>query len=550
MQRDIHKLSTDQFDILIIGGGISGAAIAWDAALRGYKTALIEKKDFGHGTSAATSKLIHGGLRYLAQYDFPVVRESLRERRLLEQNIPHQAFPLPFLLPIYDYFKTPRWMLAIGLTLYDILSFDKNRLKDKSKHLRNKKWYSRQEALAMEPGLDPNGLQGAYLYYDVINLHPERSNFDFVQSAAEQGATVANYVSFRDFIIEESATGKRVSGVIAADETTQKTFPIRATVTVNAGGPWGDLILSKLHKNPVRQLVRSKGIHLLFRKFHGDHAITFETRDNRHFFIIPWLDYTLVGTTDTPFNEDPDKIRVTEQDAQEFIDLINAHYPANLTLKDVVHSYAGIRPLVAESGVSSTYKASRRHEIVNHKKAENIDGLISVFGGKWTTSRSLAQEAVNTIAALGKFQKKKCLTKITPLSAGRVGDSWEQFCAEAHRKYDALYGEKTIKRLLEIYGAHYSRVLEIMAAKKNMADVLDPATGVSRAEVYHAVKNEMALTLDDFLMRRSGIGNYGAVAEKSLQNITAEMGKLLKWNSARQRAEIKSWKDRQKLARQ
>ncbi|MCS6984085.1 MAG: glycerol-3-phosphate dehydrogenase/oxidase [Leptospiraceae bacterium] len=537
MHRDLRLLEKEVFDILIIGGGISGACIAHEAALRGLKVALIEKEDFGHATSAATSKLIHGGLRYLARLDFSVVRESLRERRYLEQILPHQAFPLPFLLPVYDYFNTPRFLLSLGLTLYDLLSFDKNRLVDPSKHLPNKRWLSKHDALKLEPKLDPTGLQGAFLYYDVLNRHPERSNLDFVLTAAENGAVVANYVAFEDFITEEYHAKKRVRGVVARDVFENKLFPIEAKVTVNAAGPWGDIVLSKLHKNPVRQLIRSKGIHLLFPRVHGDYAITFETRDRRHFFVIPWLNFTLLGTTDTPYRGDPDNVRVSEKDIAEFMDVVNAHIPLNLKRKDLLYAYVGLRPLLFE-GTSDTYKASRKHEIVDHEKVEGVGGLFSVFGGKWTTSRALAEETVNKIVARQKWAVKKSASHKIPVSAGRIGPYYSEFVQKMHLKYDRAYGEKTVARMVEIYGAHGEKVLQLAEEQKNLSEIIDPESGLIRAEIHHAVKHELAQTLNDFLFRRSGIANMGPVPRKTVEFVAAEMAKLLHWKSSRKKEEI------------
>lgn len=542
MQRDLKSLEREIFDILVIGGGISGACIAHEAALRGLKVALIEKQDFGHGTSAATSKLIHGGLRYLARLDFFVVRESLRERRYLEQILPHQAFPLPFLLPIYDYFKTPRFLLAIGLTLYDLLSFDKNRLLDPSKHLKNKKWLSREDALKLEPKLDPKGLKGAYLYYDVLNRHPERSNLDFILTAAENGAKVANYVSFQDFILEEGGSYKTVRGILAKDELEGRLFTINSKVTVNAAGPWGDIVLAKLHKNPVRQLIRSKGIHLVFPKIHGDYALTFETRDNRHFFVIPWLNYTLIGTTDTPYTGDPDKVRVTQKDIDDFIELINAHIPLQLKRKDLLHAYVGLRPLLSQ-GSLDTYKASRKHEIVNHKKLEKVSGLFSVFGGKWTTSRALAEETVNKIVQSENWRVKKSNSHKIPVSAGQIGASYADFVQKMHLKYDRAFGEKVVNRMVEVYGAHAEKVFSLAVDNKKLSKVIDEKNHLLLAEIYHAVQQEMALTLNDFLYRRCGIANYGPVSAKTVEAIAQEMGKLLGWNQSRRKKEILGYEE-------
>ncbi|HNA78859.1 MAG TPA: glycerol-3-phosphate dehydrogenase/oxidase [Turneriella sp.] len=542
MKRDLQRLQNQVFDILVLGGGVSGASIAWDAALRGFSVALIERKDFGHATSAATSKLIHGGLRYLAQGDIPVVRESLRERRYLEMNMAHQVFPLPFLMPFYDFTPTPRWMLGVGLTLYDLLSWDRNYIDDPDKHIDRKRWLSREKALQLEPGLNPQGLKGAYHYYDALNRHPNRSNLEYVLSAASRGAQVANYVACDEFIIEETSAGKRVSGVIAKDTLTGRQFPVRAKVTVNATGPWGDIVLGKLHGAAEHKLVRSKGIHLLFPRFHKNTTVALETRDKHHIFLIPWGNYSLLGTTDTEFKGDPDDLNVTRDDAQDFLDLFNSYFPQKKTLGDVVNSYAGLRPLVAESSVTSTYKASRRHEIVLHRKQDNVDGLVSVFGGKWTTSRALAEQTVDLIEKKFGFPRRHSISHKTPVVGGQVGTRLATFIAEAHARWDKVYSPQLINHLIEIYGALYERVLDYVIRDKSLLMPIENEYPFIRAEIHYAVDREMALTLADFLNRRCGLGNMGYISDSALSSVATVMGDLLRWDSTRRREEIAAFK--------
>ncbi|HNJ67602.1 MAG TPA: FAD-dependent oxidoreductase, partial [Turneriella sp.] len=338
-------------------------------------------------------------------------------------------------MPFYDFTPTPRWMLGVGLTLYDLLSWDRNYIDDPDKHIDRKRWLSREKALQLEPGLNPQGLKGAYHYYDALNRHPNRSNLEYVLSAASRGAQVANYVACDEFIIEETSAGKRVSGVIAKDTLTGRQFPVRAKVTVNATGPWGDIVLGKLHGAAEHKLVRSKGIHLLFPRFHKNTTVALETRDKHHIFLIPWGNYSLLGTTDTEFKGDPDDLNVTRDDAQDFLDLFNSYFPQKKTLGDVVNSYAGLRPLVAESSVTSTYKASRRHEIVLHRKQDNVDGLVSVFGGKWTTSRALAEQTVDLIEKKFGFPRRHSISHKTPVVGGQVGTRLATFIAEAHARW-------------------------------------------------------------------------------------------------------------------
>lgn len=547
MERNIKALSEQEFDLVIIGGGISGACIAWDAATRGLKTALIEKKDFGHATSMATSKLIHGGLRYLAQYQFGVVRESLRERRFFEKNLPHLIFPMGFLIPIYNYTPTPKFLLGMGLSMYDLMAYDKNELADPDKHLANHRWLKREEVLQMDPHLDPKGLKGGYYYYDGLNRYPERTNIEFIESASSHGAVVANYVEATNFITQTGDGKITVKGVEARDVTNGNTFNIQGKVVINASGPWGDIMLSKLHKNPVRKLQRSKGIHLVFPRFSSDAALTFETKNKHHFFIIPWLNFSLVGTTDTPYNQSPDELKVTRGEAEDFMRLINDHYPANLTYDKILHAYAGIRPLVAESENESTYQASRKHEIVDHKKVEKVSGLISVFGGKYTTSRSLAEETVDHIVREYHLHAGPCLTRNKPLDGGDLGERYSVFLNHAVEEYGSTYTAEVVEHLVARYGANFRKIIAMFQEDPGAKAPLENTFYTTRGDIRYAIENESAIHLDDFLLRRCGLGNTGTVSAQLLDQIAEIMGEMLQWDKTQKEEEKLKYKEETKI---
>lgn len=540
MRRDIDALKNEEFDLLIVGGGITGAATAWDASLRGLKTALIEKKDFGHATSAATTKMIHGGLRYLAMYEFSVVRDSLRERRRLEKNLPHLAFPLPFLLPIYKGRGTSRWLLKLGLSIYDTLAFDKNYLDDPDKHLPNHVWLSRKDTLMQEPGLDPDDLIGAFCYYDVLNRYPERSNLEYVLSASNHGATCANYVEALSFLTTPGEPQK-VKGVEAKDLNTGKKFSIKAKTTINATGPWVDKTIAKLaHKQP-RKIIRSKGIHLLLPGPAPNDAMALETETGRHLFIIPWENYTLIGTTDTPFTGDLDELRVNKSETLELLDVANRHYPAKWSYHQVLHAYCGVRPLIGKPGEGSkTYGLSRKHEIYDHSK-DGFSGLVSVLGGKWTTSRSLAASLLDHVVKTNRFQAKPCNTADTPLDAGLFQRRYSHYLEQAIRKYSDRHDEELIKRLVSYYGCSYEKILHDMERKPALKKPISSSHPHTLAELHHAVEQESAFTLEDFFMRRTTLGNTGGYDGVTVKNCAAAMGKVLGWSPAIQKKQIKEF---------
>lgn len=544
MRRDLSRFEEGTFDLFIIGGGISGAAIAWEATLRGYRVALAEKNDFGHATSSATSKMIHGGLRYLAQGDFRVVRESLRERRLLEQNLPSQAFPLPFLFPIYKGNPTPGWKLNLGLYLYDTLSFDRNDLEDPDKHLPGFRWLSAEKTLEVEPTLSREGLRGAFYYYDILNRHPERSNFDFIDSAERKGAVVANHLKVTGLLSEGSGNTAKVTGATALDEITGQSIKIKAQVVVNASGPWGEEILKDMGFASPRKIIRSKGIHLVFPRVHGSSALAIETKDKRHLFVLPWLNHTLIGTTDTPYTGDLDQTGVTESEAQEFINQINENLPFHLQLSQVQYAYAGIRPLVS-TGENSTYAISRKHEIIDHAQKQKVRGLVSVFGGKWTTSRSLAEATINLIEKRYRWSHRKSISALTPLLSGNFQGNYRDFIEKALREH-SQFAPEIIRHLIDYYGAKYSEVLPYLEAEEDRKPLIENLSTL-RGEIRYAVEHEMSLGLDDFILRRSGMGQEKFLTESELKAIADLLQSELNWTQEQKEREVNHLAGRMKL---
>ncbi|MES0489685.1 MAG: glycerol-3-phosphate dehydrogenase/oxidase [Leptospirales bacterium] len=550
MVRDLDALKDKKFDILVIGGGISGACLAWDASLRGLKVALIEKEDFGHGTSAATSKMLHGGLRYLANYEFKVVRESLRERRHLAKIMPHLAFPLPFLLPVYKNSGTPKWMLRIGLFLYDLLSFDKNFINDPDKYLSNHKWYNKEEALSLEPNLEPKGLKGAFHYYDAQNRYPERANLEFVLSAADQGATVANYLEVTDFTLKDEFGKQRIEGVTVQDNLKrEKPFKIRANVVINATGPWADNLIQSFSEKKKSKVVRSKGIHLLFPKLINQSALAFETKDRRHFFVIPWLNYTLIGTTDTSYEGDLNKVRVNKAEVEEFLEQVNSLFPANLTIENVLHSYCGIRPLAAqdEGTGGGTYNISRKHELVDHGKKNKVEGLFSVFGGKWTTSRALAQYALDIILKRMNIPALPCNTAKTQLSGDEIPERFTHWRDKKIAEMSESYPVDTATHLIEYYGAKCNRLFDFMQEKSKLKKLITRTNLYCIGQIEYAVKHEMAFHLSDFMMRRSLIGNTGIPAHETTVEIAEHMGRLLGWSKAEREKQMEEYFEQNRI---
>ncbi len=536
MQRDIAALADKEFDLLVIGGGIAGISIARDAALRGLSVALVEKSDFGAATTAASSKLIHGGLRYLQNLELGLVRESLRERRIWSTAAPHMVHPLMFLMPLYDKRIRGRLKMALGLTAYDLLAYDRNRLDDPEKTIPAHRTLSREEAIAMEPGLDTPGLTGATIFYDYQMHFPERLALACLRAAAKAGAAAANYVEAREIIVEN---GQVIGARMRDNAMNRPDFTVRARLTVNASGPWADLLLDQVGgSRNARRLIRSKGIHLLTRPLTQGHAVAALTPKG-HFFILPWRGYSLIGTTDTVYRGDPDGFRVTEKDISEFLAAINEAYPAaRLHRKDVLHFYGGLRPIVEQSSSTAgldedepdSYSASRAAEIVDHESESGLRGILTAIGGKWTTARRMAELAVDMALVKLGAPPTPCRTADTPVYGGDTG-IFAEFMQRAKERHQGL-PEEVVEHLVLNYGTSMDEVIRMAEENQSLYARLDPAKPDIAAEVAYAVRDEMAMSLEDVLLRRTGIGSVGRPAADVLDRVQAIMTDALGWDQA------------------
>ncbi|MEP7343928.1 MAG: glycerol-3-phosphate dehydrogenase/oxidase [Gemmatimonadaceae bacterium] len=524
MRRNPRALSEQSFDLVVIGGGIVGACVARDAVTRGFSVALIEKGDFSSGTSAASSKMIHGGLRYLAQLQLSVVRESLRERRIWQRIAPHLVHPIPFVLPVTGIRQ--RLEGRVGLALFDLLSWDRGKLDDPDQRLSGHEWWSASEALERIPMLRGSGISGAGCYADCQALSPERLCLECLTDAASEGAVIANAIECTGVMRQ----GKRVAGVAATDSLTGEAMSIRARCVVNATGPWADELLALVEgATHAPRITRSKGAHIVVRQLASRYALTLRYR-GRHAFVIPWRDHTLIGTTDTPYHGSPDDVQPNEEDIQALLDIVNAGMPAAaLTFADVRYAYAGLRPLVADDGRPSYY-VSRRAEIVDHGQNGGLVGLVSALGGKWTTARHVAEQCVAVVAGILGAADRPCVTRDRPLPGGDVG-LLRAFRARAHSTGAGVTSE-TLDHLIDLYGARY---LDVIAAARDDQSLLSPIASTVPdigAQVLYAVREEQALHLLDVLLRRTGLGTLGAPSADVVDRVSAIMAAALQWSES------------------
>ncbi|MDI6827373.1 MAG: glycerol-3-phosphate dehydrogenase/oxidase [Armatimonadota bacterium] len=480
------KNCTELWDIVVIGGGATGVGIAIDAASRGYKTVLVEKYDFGKGTSSRSTKLAHGGVRYLQQGNISLVLEALRERGLLRQNAPHLVHDLPFVVPRYDWWEGGFY--GFGLKVYDIMAgrqgFGRSRL------------LSHNETLARIPTIETKSLRGGVIYYDG-QFDDARLVINMVQTAAEQGAVLVNYTEVTDLLKSDGV----VTGIKAIDLESGEHLEIQAKVVVNATGPFADSI-RRLDNPEVKPIISpSQGVHIILdRSFlPGDSAIMVpHTDDGRVMFAIPWHNAVIVGTTDTPIDDVP----VEPKPLKEEIDFLLGHAARYLSKdpneSNVLSVFTGIRPLVASADVESTAALSRDHFVHISQS-----GLITIAGGKWTTYRKMAQDVVDQAILLGNLEAKECVTADLPIHG---------FHMNAER-----FGN------LSIYGSDAPALQSLINEKPEYAERIHPDMPYLVGEVVWAVRNEMARTVEDVLSRRTRALLLGARTSIEMAPIVAKI---------------------------
>ncbi len=524
MQRDFASLSQTHFDVLVIGGGATGASIALDASLRGLRVGLVEKADFSGATSAASSKLMHGGLRYLVNGEVGLVREGLRERRVWQRVAKHLVRPLPFLLPTYKKRMQSKFIIRLGLLAYDFLAFGRNFGMDAMQRMPSYRSLNIAQTLGLMPHLQRHNMTGSMIYHDAQMLSPERLCLAILRTAHEAGAQVINYVEATDFMTEEG----RIIGARVNDKLTGQTANISADCVVNAAGPWADMVMqTALDGPPPKKLVRSKGIHFLTRDVTRGTALAIPIGDE-HLFIIPWQGKSLFATTDTFYDGDPDKVTPDFADIEQLLSKANQALPGlELTVEDIDYAYAGLRPLVADPAApnSGTYGLSRGSEIVDHENQNGPAGLFSALGGKWTTSRRLAEEIVDLVSDRLGFEGTICRTKDTLLACTprqNLADFMDQMRAE----YPTLKTDE-LDSLVRLYG----RLLPELLAQKpvGLSKLKDPLLA---ARVSFAIQHEMAQTLEDVILRRLIDGQTGDISAAKIDIIADYMAEKLAWSEA------------------
>ena len=530
----LRRLSDETFDLVVIGGGATGAGIARDAALRRLKVALLEKRDFASGTSSRSSKLIHGGLRYLQHAQFKLVFEGTHERALLVDLAAHLVRLIPFLFPTYKGRFPTLTMMDAGLWLYDALAMFRT--------IRHRR-HSARSVASLEPTLTREKLSGGLVYYDAVT-DDARLTLENILDARDLGACVVNYARSRRLLWD----GGRATGVELEDVLSGRTLAARGRIVVNATGPWSDDVLRDLGASPGRPRLRpTKGAHVLVdrARLPAKHAVVMATTDKRITFTIPWEKRTVIGTTDTDFDGSPDDVAASRADVEYLLATTNQYFPsARLTTDDVLATWAGLRPLIAADAVK-TSDVSREHELFYE-----TGGVITVNGGKLTTYRRMAREVVD--AAIEELWHRglaedagECTTDERPLpGANGLSETLTLDTATAAVARRADLPADVARNLVLTYGVHAPRLADLVARDRSLGDRLDPELPFVWAQLVYAVETEMAVTVDDVLGRRIPLlllarnQGLGIAAE-----VGRRMGALLEWDDATRDRSVTQYRD-------
>jgi glycerol-3-phosphate dehydrogenase len=547
MKDQREQLADGQFDVLVIGAGMFGACIAWSAALRGYSVAVIDKGDFSNATSSNHYKFIHGGIRYLQHLDLVRLRESSTEKSALIRVAPHLAYPMPIVFPTYGHGRRGKALMRGAMLAYDILTLDRNRgIDDPSRQTPNGSTISREKVLEMFPGLPRDGLTGAALFYDGQMYNPARLVLAFLRSAAHKGAIAANYVQAESLAHEDG----RVVGVAATDVLSGASYNIRARMVINAAGPWGHRLLRDdppVAMQPEPSFSRDLAF-VIDKTVCGTHAVGCQSessdsdaiidRGGRHLFLVPWRGKTLVGVWHRYTRGHPDRIEVSLEELQEFVDEINAAYDGlDITVDDISMINTGHILFGSEGaqGSAQEHSFAKRSLVIDHSK-RGIDGLISVVGARATVARSVAEKTMNLV-------QRHLKDKITPSNTHQEtihGGDFGNFETLVNSiRAELPDGSKhAASAIAHNYGSDYSAVFD-HASEPGLKQVIGNSSVIG-AEIVHAIRNEMGKTLADIVLRRTELGTGGDPGPDAIAEVAEIAAKELAWSEEHRQSEVRA----------
>ena len=545
MKKNIRNLTDKEFDLVVVGGGIFGACAAWDATQRGLTVALLEKGDFSHATSAHHLKMVHGGIRYMQHGDVYRVWESSRERAALLKVAPHLVHPLPVIMPTYGHGKRGKAVLGTGVFLYDLLTMNRNlRIPDKGRQIPRGKLITRQEVLKYFPGIEQRGLTGAAVFYDAQMYSPPRLALSFIRSAANAGADVANYLEVTGFLKREN----RVAGVRATNVLSGESVEVRSKMVLNTAGPWATKVLEtgmglRLEQKPVFSrdvcFVVSRppaGKYALACQIKTEDAEAIFSRGGRHLFIAPWRDCTLVGVWHGVFDGAPEQVTVTREEMKKFLDEANEAYPDfSLSIEDIAVVNTGLILFAENQKESSKISFGKRSILIDHDRKHKVKGLITLIGVRATTARGMAEKAVDLIFKKMGRRSPGSKTETTPIFGGQI-EHFDGYLGQARERRPYGLENGVLDALIHNYGCEYPGVLKYIDENPDLAHRV-ANTKVLRAEIIHAVREEMAEKLGDVVFRRTDLGTGCHPGEDALQECARLMASESGWDEDRAKKE-------------
>lgn len=531
MLRDLPRLASTRYDLLVVGGGIYGLTAAYDAAQRGLSVGLIERADFGSGTSFNHLKTIHGGLRYLQSIDIGRMRESVRERRTIARIAPHLVAPLPFVMPTYGTLTRSQAAFRAAFLIDRVIARDRNDGLRSALRLPAGRVVSREECLRLFPDARADGLTGGAVWYDYQAHHADRLTLSFALAASEAGATLANYVEALALLRRND----RIAGVRARDAIAGRTFDIQAALTLTALGPWTSPLLATGGVRREQPLL--KAMNVVTRRPMGEIAWAATTAGGRALIAAPWQGRALIGTSESDRPCEPGEARVTEAELSAFLADIGQAFPGlRITADEVTLVHRGIVPATARS--DGRVALSGRPAITDHA-ADDVEGLLSLVGVKYTTARAVAARAIDRAAQKLDRGSAACRTATTPLPGGDVDDP-EALCGELVKRAGGRVSEASARHLGTSYGTRARGILDEALRHAGLVEPVAPSRPVLRAEILHAVRAEMACTLADVVIRRTGLGSAEHPGREVVERCATLLGAELAWTPERMREEIEA----------
>ena len=548
MKRNIEKLISNQYDLIVIGGGIFGACAAWDATLRGLSTALIDKDDFSGATSANHFKMVHGGIRYLQHGDILRIRESSRERTAFLKIAPHLVRPLPIVIPTYGHGRKGRAFLGTGMLMYDLLTIDRNRSLQSDRRIPNSRFLTRDQVVTLFPGIKKENLTGAAMFYDGQMYNPPRVALSFIRSAVEHGADAANYVQALGFLKENN----RIPGIRAADGVTGRHFEIRGRCILNAAGPWAHRLLEsdlELHFSKRPAFSRDLALVLNRRPHHG-YALAFSTptkdsdtivdRGGRHLFAVPWRDYTLIGVWHKSYTDPPDGIFVEPDEIAGFVSEVNQAYPGlKISMEEISLINTGLTLFGKEERQKEDRMSfGKRSMLLDHESTHGLKNLVTLIGVRATTARGMASKAIDLVMKKIGIPSVSPDTEKTHIYGGDI-DGFAREVESIRDRYANKVTTAQAGRLTANYGSRWPRVMKYLDPDCEKGNTIK-SCDIFKAETRHATCEEMALHLKDTLFRRTDTGTGCMPSRREMEVCAAVMSEELGWDEETMNNEIES----------